>query len=182
MDIVILYAAKRHIFLLFIDLFCILWQDGRTSWGLDFGGRAFVGGHGSWMKGLCWSVQKCTSRYLYKNDGVVCVLHRFFVLLYFILCAVKGQVSVVHRRCSVFCHWKAGLPWMTGLHWRTGLQQGHWRAGLWQRAGLHGVQGRTPLAGRSLLKDVVGFFFLLEDSVLGGHDFTGRCSELYICL
>ena len=25
-------------------------------------------------------------------------------------------------------------------------------------------------------------FFLLEDSVLGGHDFTGRCSELYISL
>ena len=99
--------------------------------------------------------------------------HKFFVLLYFILCAVKGQVSVVHRHCSLFCHWKAGLPWMTGLHWRTGLQQGHWRAGL------HVVQGRTPLDGRGLLKDVV---FLLEDSVLLGHNLAGRCSELYICL
>ena len=128
------------------------------------------------MKGLCWSVQKCTSPYLYKNDGVVCVLHRFFVLLYFILCAVKGQVSVVHRQCSVFCHWKAGLPWMTGLCRRTGLQQGHWRAGL------HEVQGRTPLAGRSLLKDVVGVFCWRTCSVLGGHNFTGRCSELYISL
>lgn len=124
------------------------------------------------LAGVCRDVHHL----IYVRMMELCVCYTdFFVLLYLILCAVKGQFSVVHRRCSVFCHWKAGLPWMTGLCQRTGLQQGHWRVGLWQRAGLHGVQGRTPLDGRSLLKDVVGFFFA------GGH-FTGRCSELYISL